>query len=270
VIENLIDVWNLETFDKGLLYDLRANVALIRNYVVTNEANFLKREASTPKGPYLMNPYGERYQQFLEDIGRDMEARTIRAWHYTRLIDAEVGALRRGGIYPSTLERIRQRLDAQVTADVFSAELADALFAASPFHHPEQCGPRSNKFWMTSQPVAIEGSGVELLLGNWGGEGVYFWLQDAKLKELVAGIGKPRVLEMAVPLNATRHAYSAAEAIVATFGRTLGLAPYRKDFDLYVTCPLGPDALFAIHTEGEPRFTQIGKEYPASFWRTEE
>jgi hypothetical protein len=40
-----------------------------------------------------------------------METRTIRAWHYTRLTDAEVVAMRMTGISLSSLDAIRQRLD---------------------------------------------------------------------------------------------------------------------------------------------------------------
>jgi hypothetical protein len=136
--ESLIDVWNVETFDQYLLAELRANAELIRNYIVTERNNFLEREASDRRGPYPTNPYAASYLRFLEDVGRDMEARTIRAWHYTRLTDAETDTLRNTGIYASTLETIRRRLDAQVAAGVFSAEIADALFAQSPFHRRDE------------------------------------------------------------------------------------------------------------------------------------
>ena len=55
---------------------------------------------------------------------------------------------------------------------------------------------------MTSDPVAPDDSGVKLLLGSWGGEATYFWLKDKRLQNLVAGIGRPRVLEIAVPTSA--------------------------------------------------------------------
>src|SRR5260370_3687710 len=168
--ESLIDVWNVETFDKDLLAALSANAELIRNYMVTDRKNFLERQASNRKEPYQTNPYAASYLRFVEDIGRDMEVRTILASHYTQLTDAEADKLRGSGIYASTLETIRQRLDAQVAAGVFSEEIADALFARSPFHHDEQSGARSNKFCMTSHPVAIEDVGVSPLLSSWGGE----------------------------------------------------------------------------------------------------
>jgi hypothetical protein len=118
---------------------------------------------------------------------------------------------------------------------------------------------------MTSHPVEIEGGGISLLLGNWGGEAVYFWLKDPQLKELVAHIGRPRILEVAVPLGATRHAYSAAQAVVATFARSIGSTPDFRDFDLYVTRPLEPEAILAVHTEGQAVFAAIGNTYPNNF-----
>jgi hypothetical protein len=74
---------------------------------------------------------------------------------------------------------------------------------------------RSGKFWMTSHPFPADHHGVELLLAHWGGEGVYFWLEDGQLIELVKGIGRPRVIEVAVPLQVTTSAYSGAKAVIA-------------------------------------------------------
>jgi hypothetical protein len=262
VIAKLIDVWNVDTFDADLTAKLRANADLIRNSMMTDRKIDLEREASSPKGPYRDNPYRANFLKLVEEIGREMEARTIRAWHYTRLTDAEIDKIRADGVYPSTLETLRQRLDAAVTAGLFTAETADTLFAASPFH--EQLDGRSNRFWMTSHPAAIDDSCVTLLLGNWGGESAYFWLQDAALQELVATIGVPRVLEMAVPLNATCCAYWAGQAVVATFGRTLGYRPGHA-FDLCCIRALGPESVIAVHSQGGPAFTTLARGYPPEF-----
>jgi hypothetical protein len=157
---SLMDVWNIETFDGNLLAELKANETLVRKYIVTDREIFLEREAAALKAAYRTNPYAETYYRFLEDLGRDMETRTIRAWHYTRLTDAEVEQLRTIGIALSSLDATRRRLEAQVAAGVISDEIANALFAASPFQHSEQVGPRSDKFWLTSHPVEIGDSGV--------------------------------------------------------------------------------------------------------------
>jgi len=259
-----IDVWNLETFDKALLAELTAERDLLRDYALTGKRQFLEREAVNGWVPPASNPHAAERNCFIERVVRPaMEQRTIRAWHYTRLTDDETALLKSGGVYISTLESIRQRLDVQVSARAFSAEAADALYAASPFH--QQLDSRAGKFWMTSHPLSTNNRGVELLLAHWGGEGVYFWLKDPRLIERVKSFGRPRVIELAVPLEVTRQAYSAAQAVVATFVRTLGCDPDWSAFDLYSTSALSAAAVLNIHTEGEPNFGALSRGYPGGF-----
>lgn len=261
----MIDVWDVQSFDDDLLAKLRANTELIHSYFVTEKKNFLEYTGADRWIPYPSNPYAGAHEDLVACISRKTGVRTIRAWHYTRLTDAEVDIIRQDGLHVCTPATVQQRLKAQVSAGMFSLEIADRLFAASPLHEREQRLGRLGKFWMVSYPVTVDDSGVELLLGNWGGEAVYFWLRDRELEKLVAGIGQPRVLELAVPLKVTGHAYSAASAVVATFGRALGCEPHRKDFDLYAQCALAPNAVIAIHIEGEHNFAALGQGYPAGF-----
>jgi hypothetical protein len=193
-----------------------------------------------------------------------MASRVIRAWHYTRLTDEEVEIVRTIGLYPSSLATIRQRLDAHCASRIPTAETADALFEASPFHN-DTFGGRTGKVWMVSHPRDVGDSGVILLLSNWGGESVYFGLQGGDLQRLVAAIGTPRVLEVAISMSSTRHAYQAAKNIVGSFARTLGCRPDRGGFDLYSTQTLGPECVLAIHSEGDATFGEIAKSYPSNY-----
>lgn len=232
--------------------------------MVTEKRNFLEYVTADRWQPLQSNSYAHAYQDFVEKIILPaMEKRIIRAWHYTRLTDAETERLRTGGIYISTLETIRIRLNMQITEGLLPDESADALYAASPFH--QQDSARANKFWMTSHPLPVDDGGVTLLLEHWGGEGVYFWLEDADLIKLVKGIGRPRVIEMAVPLDATNRAYGAAQAVVATFAQTLGCEPAKAAFDLYSTRDLSPETVLNIHSDGDPSFASLARGYPASF-----
>ena len=185
---------------------------------------------------------------------RLMEARTIRAWHYTRMTDEEVAALPRDGVYLSSLDGLRVRLAAQVKTGMFNEEVSRSLFADSPFQS-EQRGSRSDKFWMVSHPATIDDGGVELLLESWGGESAYFWQRDPELQALLRRIGCPRVLEIAAPLVYSRHSFSAAKAVVATYGRRLGCRPDKGAFDLYTRQPLPAEHVLAVHNEGEPNYT---------------
>ena len=147
-----------------------------------------------------------------------MQTRTIRAWHYTRLTDQEAQALKRDGIHVSTPETLTARLEALVTTGHLSRRAAEALYEASPFHG-DQRKSREGKFWMISHPQAIDDGGVEPLLARWGGEVASFWLKDELLLATVSVMGPPCVIEVAVPLALTSHSYSAAEAVMAAFGR---------------------------------------------------
>lgn len=261
---SLIDVWNVETFDDDLAAHLRDAADLIRDYLTTSRRQYLEREASDHTQPYPINPYGSEYVAFTDGFVPWMEERSIRAWHYTRMTDAEAAALIRDGVHLSDLAAIRRRLDGQVAAGAFSAEVAEALLAGSPFQS-EQLGSRSNKFWMVPHPRDIEDGGVELLLESWGGEAVYFWQQDPDLQSLLKGLGRPRVIELAVPLAITNHAHSAGRAVVSTFAGTLGCHADSGAFDLYARQALGPEAILKIHSEGDTTFAEIARGYPAGF-----
>lgn len=63
----------------------------------------------------------------------------------------------------------------------------------------------------------------------------------------------------------TRHSHSAARAVVAAYGRALGCIPSAHRFDLFVTAPLGSDAIIAVHTEGDASFHAMGRSYPEGF-----
>ena len=177
-----------------------------------------------------------------------MAARTIRAWHYTRLTDSEVNTLRRAGIKLSTLETTRQRLDAQVAAGQISVEIGNALFEASPLHDPQQLESRSNRFWMISHPTEVEDYSVTLLLSNWGGEVVYFLLraQAPHLQQIVGGIGRARVLEVGVPLDASPHSFNAGETVAGHLLEVSAASPISEQ---------SISALSARWTRGRPRDT---------------
>jgi hypothetical protein len=132
--------------------------------------------------------------------------------------------MRRNGIYLSSLDTIKARFAAQIASGTFTQEIAARLFADSPYQS-DQLEFRKNRFWLVSHPLSINDSGVELLLESWGGESAYFWQRDPALQAMLKRIGRPRVLEIAVPLSHSRHALSATEAVIATYSRHLGVGP---------------------------------------------
>jgi hypothetical protein len=262
----LIDVWDARTFDEELSVTLAREADVVRNYMTNDQRIFLAHDLGRGTENSIMrpeNPYAYAFLSLQEATGKLMASRTVRAWHYTRLTAAEVDQLRRDGIHLSTPATLRARLDFLVAGNILGATLADALYAKSPFHS-DQFEARSGKFWMVSHPVAVDDHGVVPLMARWGGEVASFWTKEPELLAPLA-LGKPRAIELAVPLALTRQSYWAGQAAVATFGRSLGCAPSKHCFDLYVTAPLGPDSVLRIHSEGDSSFHAIGVGYPEGY-----
>ncbi|RWX04969.1 hypothetical protein EHI45_30970 [Rhizobium leguminosarum] len=262
-----IDVWNVETFDKNLTAVLEKNADLIQAYMETDRQIFLAYDHYSGSDRPLARPdnaYATRFYDFQEMVGEQMRARVIRAFHYTRMTDDEIAILRRQGIHLSTPETLRARLDALVATGSLSREASCVLYDASPFHS-DQLASRSHKFWMISHPLAIHDSGVEPLMSHWGGEVASMWMRDPGLLAQLATIGSARVIELAVPVSATNHSYSAGKAVVATFGRSRGCIPDKHAFDLYASQPLPPEAILDVHSNGEPNFIRMAQGYPAGF-----
>jgi hypothetical protein len=262
-----IDVWSVETFDAELVELLSAEADMIRAYMERDLAIFRTFEIATGPDRPLFRPCNDHAAAFMalkERVMSLMAKRTIRAWHYTRLSDAEADALRANGVILSTIDTLKARLAARVYAGEMSRATADAALRASPFHS-DQRGSRSNKFWMVSHPVEIDDSGVEPLMAHWGGEVAHFWLKDADRLAILATVGKRSIVELAVPLSATDHAYSAAEAVVAAFGRSLGGIPESRAFDLFAEEPLPGSAILAIHRDGDPNFGAMARSYPSGY-----
>lgn len=258
MVTKLIDTWNVETFDSALIADLSANTALILDYLETSRQQLRECEASSLLMAYPENPYAGDYLALKERLMGVMETRTIRAWHYTRMTDTEAEDVRQNGVHLSTLETIRAQFARQVADGLMTQEDAEQLFADSPFQG-NQHAARAGKFWMVANPIVPTSSAVKLLLASWGGEAAYFWQQNPALQTLLTMIGRPRVLEMAMPLAHSRHGYHATQAVVAAYARTLG---YRLDggsFDLYSQSALGPEAILDIHSEGDDSFARLAR-----------
>lgn len=260
------DVWDLETFDEDLRFVLEDHSDLIRGYLLRDRDIFETYDLSQgPDRPPLRprNQFAADFVRLEENLMTAMAARQIRAFHYTRLTDREVMSLSENGIHLSTPESLRDRLLALHQIGVLTLEDMNTLEAESPFH--AQMNARRGKFWMCSYPIAIDNGGVERLLRYWGGEVTSFSLSNEDLLARLETIGRPRVIEVAVPLAATKHAFSAAQAVVATFGRSLGCLGDQKDFDLYAETALPAAAVLRVHSSGETDFDMLGQTYPSNF-----
>jgi hypothetical protein len=91
------------------------------------------------------------------------------------------------------------------------------------------------------------------------------WVRNETLTAALERLGRPRIIELAVPVTLADRSFYAARAVIAAFARSRGGIPGKFAFDLRVSSPLPPAAVLDVHTEGEPAFEGMGRGYPASF-----
>jgi hypothetical protein len=266
----LIDIWDVATYDDELSGFLRKHERLVRDHQESENHIFLEYDYLPRRDPLSLrpsNPHFEAHQQLLADVEVDLRHRTIRAFHYARLTDTEIAAIRRDGVQTSSADGLRRKLDTAVAAGLLAATEAEALYQASPIHTQAQA--RGGKFFVVTHPLAFDDGGVKELLRHWGGEVTYMWIQEPVLQAKLRTIGRPSMIEIAFPLATAGGVWKAATGIVRAYALSLGCICHKNAADLCATEPLPASAVLALHTEGEPAFAGMGRDYPAGYFDTD-
>lgn len=255
-----MDLWNPDTYSAELERRLKAESQLIVDY--HSEAYRLMDEHlnSSPYQSLKPNRFSADFLSFQEyELTPILAGSRIRAWHYARLLDHEVEAMRQG-VVPSSLEFLKKRLNDLVAMDLLNQEEAGKVFQESPFQSQE--GIRSGRLWIATVPLHYCDTGVSPLLGSWGGESAYFWLSDKALATKLRNLGMSRILEIEVALSDGLNAFSASSTVLEAWAKKLGAPVVPAGCDLAITNCLGTAKLVRVHTEGERTFEAIAKTYP--------
>lgn len=257
-----IDVWNPQSYDPELQRFLADASPLISDYRREDGRLAAERAADGHRGAPKLNSHGANYSKLKETAAALLAARTVRAFHYTRLTASEIEAIWRGGMQPMTIDGIRTRIAQLVEDGLIDVATGEALFADSPYHQQID-GNREGRIWLTTQPYPTDDSGVEELLEKWGGESVAFNHIDGPTGELLATIGKPAIVEVDLPLSVTTRVHSVAECIIEMQAKLLGLSDgWDSAADLVAVQPIESEWIRAIHIEGDASYAAFGTTYP--------
>lgn len=258
----LIDVWNPGSFDRELRACLDGYAELIDVFLSESRRLFVEREAQTVRGMPELNRHGPAWCAMRDAVTALMADRVIRTWHFTRITDREIATIAHSGLQPMTLDLIERRLAALVEDGVIDSAGAAMLFAASPYHR-QLDGNREGRIWLTAQPIPIADDGVIDLLGKWGGESISFTHRSGASSDRLAAIGKPAVVEVALPLHVTTRVGEAAGCVIDSYSAMLGFDDiWPSAADIVAVKDICPQWIRAIHLEGEPAFERIGRGYP--------
>jgi len=215
---------------------------------------------SNPYESLKPNEYSSAYYGVLENMITPMLAdRTIRVWHYTRLLDDEVLSMKQR-IAPSTLDSLKQRLDALKRKQLLSKHEVDIIFQESPVQAQEDI--RAGRFWSVTIPMPAGNCGVKPLLESWGGESAYSWLSDEVIANKLKNIGLPRIVEVETQLRDKFNAYSVAKTASMAWAVSLGVPLTIEGTDLAITGCIESAYVLKVHTIEDEIFGEVAKTYP--------
>ena len=255
-----MDCWNPETFDAELAETLKGFSSLIVKYYQEDRRLMQNCLNNKPYESLKPNKYHSKYIQMHEHVVTLLILnRRIRVWHYTRLLDEEVSSME-SGLVLSTLSSLKKRLDTLVHNGLLTQEDVDTVYKQSPFHSEENA--RSGRLWATIVPLQPTDTGVELLLGSWGGESACFSLSDQNIAVKLGEIGKPRILEIETALHDSLNAFSVAETVIKAYAKSASLPVNIEGSDLSITGCLNTAKVLRVHTAGDGFFEKVAESYP--------
>jgi hypothetical protein len=262
----IIDLWDTATLPQHARQFLFRNDELLREYKADED----RITAELPEhGPRIRRRNNFRCaKEDLEGTFAEMVAEhDIRCFHYSRMIDEEVEALKETGIVVTSLNFLRERLDRLVGLGHMDQAVADMVHLGSALSDDIQYGRRNGMFWVCATPIETGDGCVTMLLGSWGGESTYWTVEDRAIAEVLKTIGRSRIIELAVPMQVALHSGPSeiARRFVDLRMNQLGLTKKDIATDFYLERNLPPDAVLAVHTRGEDRFDTMAQGYPASF-----
>jgi hypothetical protein len=255
----LVDVWNSNTFGREIRAYLLENQLLIEQYHREDDRlDGLDNDEHLAEHLQGNRHFGQ-FEGLQLHVANALAGRQIRVWHYTRLFDFEVSAIK-NAIELSTVESMQARLTELKRRGHLTDQEIETLLEGSALKTQKEV--RENRFFCVPSPISVTDSGVELLLGNWGGEVVYFHQRNETLQRKLGTLGVPRVAEVAVEVFDPISRYSLAGCVLNTYALDLGFPLCPMNIDLCIKDDPPPARVLTVHTHGERDFQALGCSYP--------
>lgn len=263
-----IDTWDTNTFDSELVQILSKNNTLIKKYYfeearINNEYLNQETDILNPQ-PRGRNQYNADIIDFSEKIiSPMMYKRSLRVWHYTRLLDSEIeGFIKK--IETCSFEFLETRLEHVVNEEQLTKDEANFILDKSVLQNSEQNNGRVGHFSTITVPVSCKDEGVGELLAFWGGETVYFWLRNENIEKKLHSIGTPYIMEIKIDLTDRLNSFSVTEEIIRSWAIKLGAQITNGSSDLFIYDSVVNAEVIKIHSRNDNSFFEIGLKYPQS------
>ena len=166
-----------------------------RDYV----GHWAERLAGTTRYPSDLRVPLEDEDRFVDLLGNH----PLLVQHCSRLLDLEIGAIRRDGLAPLTRELVEGKLDAALAAGALTEEQRTRLGSEHVYAH-ENADGRDGVVCVTVGRAALDDEGGhERLLGIWGGEGIYWAFGDDStgVGATLRTLGRPAIVTLGIDLS---------------------------------------------------------------------
>ena len=226
-----------------------------------------EREANPDNIMWRINPPINPFRAAREDLAAEIEEQiadlAIMAWHCTRLCPDEIAAVRTDGMFLLSPETFNARVQRRVDAGDITLGVAQRLRGANQAADEH----RINQLWFVLTRKPLGTSGVRDLLGYWGGEALYRGHdRDPETGPVLKALGRPCIVELAVPHDAIRSYGRLGLNIIRTFELAHDLHDENSpDCEGHTRLPIVPDHVLRVITTDDDDFTALtrDRDWPA-------
>jgi hypothetical protein len=161
------------------------------------------------------NPWRRERELLISEIEADIQGFSLIGYHCTRLVSAEIVAIRNGGLRPLSSDLLLSRISALVSAGLIDNKVGERLRAKNCSNDPNR---RSRVWFVFSRETLRDEQGLWRLFGYWGGEALYNCHEDDnEMGPLLKRIGQPCIIVAPVPTSAIDTFMLVGERIVASY-----------------------------------------------------
>lgn len=183
----------------------------------------------------------------IRDIDHFCSRNMVIGFHYTRAIPDDILT---HGLQLRSGEEVRAQFLGRFGHMFTSDEIHAIKVAWASYYNGRVRSSRDHKIWFNFTRDALTNGGADLLLKYYGGEQVYFCINELPgVGEKLSSIGQPLIVKCAlVPaeLN-TFIAYPWGSIAVSAHHRRVNPAAHQTDQDGWQTAPVPPDRIELIH-----------------------
>lgn len=180
----------------------------------------------------------------------------VLAYHATRLLPHEVDDVRRVGLRAASLELIRDRIDAALTAGAITPEDAGDFRTANVFDerdHTVDVRQGVVNAFLGRRTIDDDIGGLWRLLTTWGGEIVSMSAGGTAMRDRLRHVGQPAIVVLALDLSAPHDDHPVWPGLLKVMVATvLGLEG--NGADVRYQAAVQPDAVLDVWVPGHPEF----------------